>query len=500
MFNNYAWSLYLKSSGGEIVTLFNNVLSGNLTHDIILKIAELRSYYFLGKISLEDESKQLEDMVQYIHSFLAQEAGDPDVFYADEESYIDDINEIYNEFYLNLSNDGQYNSKTAFEEFVAGLSFYSTLLAILYPGLFVPYFFRLNFNIFSRISKDFEIELPVIPAKKDYKGRFFYYKDVCIALKDFQHNHNLSDAELCAFLYDFAPKYIGGKESYIIMDELPKAKNAFFIGGTKDDAFLTDDPNAVTIWQCNPDTRVGDMIVMYIRTPVSAICSIWQSLSIGFNDPFFYYYHCTYIGNPVQIKPITLDELHNDELLSKMWIVRKNMQGINGVELKPSEYNRILELADCKLPRLEYEVPENDSNFKREKDVENMLVKPLLKQLGYEEIDYVQQLYFEIGNHNHALIPDFVLLPKIVHGQRTAYAVLEAKLSIINPKQLHDALSQARSYSKLLGAKYQMIASKEQLWLFSAKDDFSNEILSTTWEELKNPDTFALLYKILRNK
>ena len=90
----------------------------------------------------------------------------------------------------------------------------------------------------------------------------------------------MSPYELCAFLYDFAPKYIGGIDSYIIK-ELPEPKSAFFIGGSKEDIFLDESKDVVTCWQCNPDTRAGDMIVMYLRTPISAVDSVWRSVSIG---------------------------------------------------------------------------------------------------------------------------------------------------------------------------------------------------------------------------
>ncbi len=104
------------------------------------------------------------------------------------------------------------------------------------------------------------------------------------------------------------------------------------------------------------------MIVMYLTAPVSAITSIWRSYSLGFIDPCFYYYRCTYIGRSVKLEKIGLSRIKADELLREMSIVNKNKQGINGVELKPSEYNYIAE----------------------------KLIKPLLDKLGYSETDYVQ--------------------------------------------------------------------------------------------------------------
>ena len=140
----------------------------------------------------------------------------------------------------------------------------STAFAILYPESFVPYYFQYCFNVLEIIADQFDIELPKIPVKKDYEGRYYYYGNLCKALNLFRKNNGLSLYELCAFLYDFAPNYIGGTSSFII-DDLPEPRSAFFIGGSGKDVGLPDDPSAITIWQCNEDTRAGDMILMYFR-------------------------------------------------------------------------------------------------------------------------------------------------------------------------------------------------------------------------------------------
>ena len=115
------------------------------------------------------------------------------------------------------------------------------------------------------------------------------------ALIFYGKENNLSQYELYAFLYDFAPKYIGGKDSYIIKD-LPEPHSAYFIGASESDRF----------------------------------------------DPFFFYYRCVYISSPVGIKPFSLAEIKKDPVFKELPIVRKNMQGINGVELKPSVYNYLV--------------------------------------------------------------------------------------------------------------------------------------------------------------
>ena len=126
------------------------------------------------------------------------------------------------------------------------------------------------------------------------------------------------------------------------------------------------------------------------------------------------------------------------------------MQGINGVELYPSVYNYLVTKIKADVPLLEYEKTENDEAYTCEKDVENKLIKPLISKLGYTEDEYEQQLYIEIGNHNKALIPDFVLLPDKTHGHTSGFGIIEAKRSIPSEKVLKEVFIQARSYARVL--------------------------------------------------
>jgi hypothetical protein len=348
------------------------------------------------------------------------------------------------------------------------------------------------------IADEFDIELPKLPQKADYRARTWHYANLCKAFYKFRVENRLSYCEFCAFLYDFAPHYIGGIDSYIIR-ELPEPKAAYFVGGggNNADAKAENDTGKITYWQCNPATRAGDMIVMYLTTPISAISSVWRSMSIGFVDPFFFYYRCTYIGRPEKIPRISIREMKNNPILGKMPIVSKNMQGVNGVELKPSEYNYIVSKAGKDLPRLENALSENEGQFANEKDVEEKLVKPLLTKLGFDEKDYVQQMYIEIGNHNYALIPDFVIKPISTNGHYSGYTTIEAKRSITSEKQLKQVKVQARSYAKMLGAKFSVIASMEKVWITGYEDDYESCVFEETWESLSDTDIFYKLEKLI---
>lgn len=490
----------MTSGGDKTISMFRQNLTVKMTSSYAEEIKRLQSFYCAAKAIPEYTFDLLNALYQEENNSTTTSSSD---FYDDmdfEESE-DDIDEVFHEWYDQVRVQAENNDKIIFSWFVDRLEYITTALALDYPGLFIPYYFLSNYNVLSSIAKTFDITLPQIPKKADYRARVWHYAEICKALYRFRRENDISFSELCAFLYDFAPQYIGGIDSYIIK-ELPDPRSAYFIGGcgTNSDATAEDDPEMLSYWQCNPGTRAGDMIVMYLRTPISAISSIWRSHSVGFIDPFFYYYRCTYIGSPVKVNRLKIKEVKSDSVLGKMPIVLGNMQGINGVELRPSEYNHIVDISGGNVPRLEQILESEVSDFENEKAVEEKIIKPLISRLGYSEEEFVQQLYIEIGNHNHALIPDFVIHPICSYGHYSAFAVIEAKRSITNKKQLEETKTQVRSYAKMLGAKYSAIASKEKIWVMSSKDDYSKEIIEETWDSLKDADVFYKLNRLIGNK
>lgn len=487
MFNQYVWELYLKSGGSQVVEMFKKNLTEEITKEYATEIKKLQKAYCPCNDEIFDILRELRNDMTKQECMFALDDGEYTIDSALKFIYDDvDCGE-------NLKPQEIFNFCMC-----CYIEYLSTVLTIQLPQVFIPYYFKDCFIVLENIANEFGIDLPKIPVKKDYLGRFFYYGDLCEVLTNFREEHNMSPYEFCAFLYDFAPKYVGGT-SYI-MQELPEPKSAYFIGAPKEADDLVAEKNIVTIWQCNPDTRAGDMIVRYLRTPISAVDSVWRSVCIGFNDPFFYYYRCTYIANPTAIKRITQKQLKEDAVFKDIPIVRKNMQGINGVELLPSQYNHLMNMANADVPRLEYTVIDNDLTFTREKDVENLLIIPLIKKLGYSDEEWEPQMYIEIGNHNKAIIPDFVILPNKTKGKQSAFAIIEAKLTIPNQKFLEEVQIQARSYARQLGTRYSVIASKEKIRIYTAKDLYSEEIFSASWEKLNDADTFSELYKLVGNR
>lgn len=499
--NDYIWKLYLDAGGREVATFFEDNFYNAITTETADIISNMQAQYCASKEIVNATYEQLEYVLKWYND--PDEEYDPEIMslYRNKKRSVKDNPEKVIEKRLANLWDKYYgkcfgSDQEGFEYFSSVIALETSLIAINNPEFFVPYFFKCNFNVLENIASVFGITIPQVPLKKNYRERYMYYGELCKSWYEFRQSNGWTVYELCAFLYDFAPKYIGGIDSYIVKD-LPAPRSAYFIGGhgTGGDASAEDDPHTVTHWQCNTSTRAGDMIVMYLRTPVSAISSVWRSCSVGFIDPFFFFYYCTYIGSPVKVKRVGLDKIKKDSLLKEMPIVRKNMQGINGVELKPSEYNRILNITSCKAQKLAYEEIVG-SRCVNEKDVEETIIKPFLKKIGYSTEDYIQQLYVAIGNHNNTLIPDFVLLPKRERGNWFGYTIVEAKRSITKKKELQDALVQVRSYALLLRAKYAAVASEEGIWITSNEDGYEEIIVEQTWAEMDN-DKMHEIHKML---
>lgn len=487
MFNQYQWNLYLNSGGIEVAKMFERNLNGDFSEEYAEKIADLHKFYC--PVLADDEQ------LHRLYNDLYEDENILNCFAIPEGEYttLTALDDIFNFFIEEI----EFNPQDIFGFCIdENIEYMSTVLAMQMPELFVPYYFQDNFNVLQKIANEFEFDLPSVPVKSDYKGRFYYYGELCDVFSDFRTKHNMTLYEFCTFLYDYAPKVIGGIDSYIIKDP-PEPTSAFFIGGTKDDAFLSDEKDAIACWQCSPDAKPGDYAVMYLKTPISSVDSVWRCVSEGFIDPFAYYYRWTYIAKPQKIRKVAKSNLEKDRILSKMSLVKKNLQGINGWPLKPSQYNRLMELGKRPDLQLSYSLSVGDIELARESDVEELLIKPLLKKLKYKDNDYVRQLHIEVGNHNTMLIPDFLLLPDTTVGQQKAFAVIEAKFDIPNSKAFEDVKIQARSYARQVLAKYSVIASKDKIYISACEDDFTEDFFVKTWEEIEEPDTFSQLFKIL---
>ncbi|MGN1106948.1 MAG: hypothetical protein ACI4RH_09870, partial [Huintestinicola sp.] len=205
MFNDYMWQTYLNAGGKDVAQKFRSNLTGAYSEEYADFISDLHKNYCPS----EDINSLLKEELLDVFSDKAD-----GVYIFQEGEY---TTESGIEFFLNvLSGEESLSEQQLFDCFSGSVAYFTTFMAIEIPELYIPYYFKYNFNILEKIADEFGIELPAIPVKKDYKGRLYYYGEICEAFYDFREEHNMSPYELCAFLYDFAPKYIGGIDSYII--------------------------------------------------------------------------------------------------------------------------------------------------------------------------------------------------------------------------------------------------------------------------------------------
>lgn len=385
----------------------------------------------------------------------------------------------------------------------------STWLFFHFPDFYKPYFFNCKFSLLTQIADTLGIELPEVPLKKYKEERIIYYWKLCLAFLDFQQENDMSPYEFCAFLYDFAPKYVEQNKS--TENELPQPTQAWMVGGDqggRDIKFLDNYVKGNShFWQGNIDTKRGDIIIMYCLAPRSYIHSIWRATSDGIADPFFHFYSNIYIGEGIKVAPVTLNQLKTDEYFSNHPLVRKNLQGVSGYPINSDEYNRLLQMIIKnggtieELPKLYSPTFSSNQNLKVERDVEVILIEPLLKELGYLEEDWVRQLPVRMGRGERNF-PDYAFLNNKEKNYESASMLIEAKFWIKNNKELEETFRQTYSYGLRLNAKILVIADKEAIWIYERRNEsFDRSMyIKKYWKELEQPDEFNFITKLIGKK
>ena len=412
-----------------------------------------------------------------------------------QEIYDEILSIWFNEFVQDTG-----NAKMAQWVLSEDMGGFTTLLATQYPEQFIPYYFTGCFNVVERIAAEFDIELPPIPAKGQKEKRVLYLGVLSRVFNKFRIENKLSVEELWAFLYDYAPKMVGGLDWVLPVEELKEPHNVF-VFGVSDVPYLREpDPGFIFLWQGNPEMKPGDIAVMYQWKPISSLVSIWRAVSVGYNDPIFRHHRMVCYSAIGGIPPVKWDELKVDEIFSQSNLIRQKMSQMDGARIKNSEYMHLLEMASKHgkvsetIPEMpvysEIEVPE----LKLESDVEHYLLEGvLLKRLGWEETDYERQIPVRDGRSTH-VFPDYVINYNAARSE--GEIVLEAKLKIPSEKQAEHDKGQAKAYARLLKARVIVLVAREGIWLAQEKDDFG-AMKSYTWGELQEADIFDEVYQII---
>lgn len=469
-FNHYVWELYRKTDGQEAIRKFEN--RDDYDDDVRL-FQEYNNYYveICGKEKLHE---LIEDMWCYnISEFV------------DAEINTTDADEIYR----NVLGGMEY------KDCISLIPCLSMGLSIAFPELFVPYLFYCRFLDISRICDAFSIEMPPKPLKKDYEGRCLYYLELCKVLNEFRTKYNMTPNELCAFLYDFAPRFIEGDGD----ESIANASQVWMIGGEYSNKELKCDN---LFWQANEDTRKGDLMIFYEKSPVSAITSIWRAKTDGISDPLFYYYSYTFIGDKTKVPDITLNELKKNDYFKEHPLVKKNFQGVNGFLLTGDDYGELSRLLGLKsmhnLPIIKSPISISDRRINVERDVEQILLEPLLHSFGLSEnVDYKRQMGIHAGR-GHRIFPDYSVFYSDKKNEETADILIEAKLHIKSNREREDAFLQARSYALLLHSSTIILCDKYYIWIYRSKNGFDrSKYILYQWHDLFDVDKFNEIRDII---
>lgn len=492
--NPFVWELYLNSAEGQTaVQYFEGLHDYTKNEGYLLPLHGVNDWleaqyedtqfpWTLGEMPgdastliqrvMDYARKHSVDTPEQVHSFLTELVTSSGLQLSDEP---DDV--------MNLD--------TAF----ADMSMVTLALHLAHPEVFVPYSFSGRYYVFLRIAAQFGIPLPPVPAKKEHLERWLYYAHYCSALQEFRRNHEMTVPQLLAFLNNFAAYYVLSMES----SELPEPRNAWLlIGGGEQDGDYGDLENteeeAKFNWQGSLDMRRGDVGVMYIRSPVKAVHSLCRVVEDAYEDPFFHYKQAVQLGQFQKVPRIPFRELAAAPVMAQSQHIKRNLQGMSGQMLSRSEYLDILDLLKAKgfdlaqAPQLPEESAVNLTELANERDVERLLLEPLLKRMGVT--DWVRQLPVRMGR-GERVYPDYAIGVTGQFPEQRVRALVEVKYRAPGERAWRDAFLQAKSYALRLGARTLLLAAAEGVRVYRrAQDDFTfSSGKEYRWDDLREGRT-----------
>lgn len=449
--------------------------------------------FLLDNYCLCDEGKKMLKFFSNLESLFANRRSKPD-FYQMVNSWLDDPNaeEVYS---------GNVNAEDLRERPQVRIPCESVLAYCSAPDINFPYLFPKSFYKLEEICLMFEIQIPALPPKTDYKARYEYYRKLSDALTAWRVNEGLSPIEFCVFLYGFALKYAGS----IIQSQRGRTKRIYLLIASPEDqkVFVSENyrSDRTQVWQGCEEMRPGDIALMWERKPKSRMTSVWDILSSGFDDPFAYYSGRVYIGNCRRIPEISFKELESNPIWHGTSLVKCHLQSRRPPAVSSECYDAIKQIVlskdaafDCSvLPSTPETIDFSVLNIQKEHDVETRLLEPFLKELGFVESDWRYQDVMRIGRANSAR-PDYIVNFRGQGDHKTADFVFEAKETISTDKQLKRDYGQVYAYAKLYYAKIVSLVAKEGVWIFHGRDRFEFPRRQFfAWTDIRHPDVMSKL-------
>ena len=519
------WTRYKESAEGkDVLAQFEKILSSETTAEEMLKIAKRFDPEFFSNTSMKEMARLTETMDFFLN--------DLDKVLSNEEIRIE-TGEDSDNFYLSYLNSFAVDKEgkpledipqSYYKGILSNNIFMSIALYAYMPAFFIPNFFVMQFAYLKKFAEKYEIELPEIPNRSNYRERCLYYLDVCIAIMNFAVENDITDsAEICTFVY--------GCELPVIKDEyeaefdkpMPKVpEQAWILVGNYGEG---EKEMKHGFWQANELTSKGDIMLFYEKSPVKKLNSVWTALEDGVKDPFFHYYSHTYIGKKIEIpadKAITFEEFKNSDYFkvenhgSEGNYVSKNFQDVSGWVVTAEDYKEIKEMLEAKgfdtsvLPSLYEPKIMANVNIELEADVSSQLLIPRLEEMGWKkDKDFFAEVEFPAGRgttgHQMDKRPDFCLHLTGGDRDKEAQVVIEVKLNMKNNQEIKENYNQGVSYAKWGNARVLVICDKNQIRVYerNKKNQFVPYDTPTArfrWEDMQKLEKFNELKRLLSKK
>ena len=511
------WNNYKNSdSGKEAIVAFEKLTDPNATIEELYQLACRFDFECFKNTSAKEKRQEL-NYLTYLDNKIRKIRMDIDNSNLDSSS-IDFKTLSYISIFDNVNMEFEDIPQAIFKSELSANLFFSMVLSRHFPDYYIPNFFPMQFIYLKKIVERYEIVLPKMPNRSDYRGRWLYYDEIRKAIKEFAKENNIQSlSELCAFLYDYEISVIKEEMEYEHCNPMPVVpERAWILVGNYSEGEKNMEEG---FWQSNPFTSKGDIMLFYEKSPVKMMNSVWTALEDGFIDPFGLFYSYSYIGRKIEIPKemaISHSDFTNCEYFKKREkkgnFVSKNFQDVSGWQVTYDDYAEIKRMLESRgfdtslLPSLYEPKKLMNVTLKDEKDVENYLLKPLLEEMGWKyKEDYDQQVEFPAGHgttgHKMDKRPDFILHYRHFGKQILTKVVIEVKFHMKNPKEIKETFDQGVTYANWGKAKVLVLCDKDQILVYHPNKEgvFNFEKCTKTfhWEDMEKSDDFAELKKML---